>query len=130
MSDIIWEMSDGDEFTTLEILEGRDLNREMEEHAAMIDARIAALEAKNARLEAEIAALRRRLEFTSCQKADVEAQVLALEEQNAALRKVVQTLRSAIAPYWPIASFDLSPQEILTLKAALAAAGLMEEEGK
>lgn len=38
-----------------------------------------------AELEEENAALRSRLEFTSCQKADVEAQVLELEEQNAAL---------------------------------------------
>lgn len=44
------------------------------------DARISALETENA-------ALRGRLEFTSCQKADVEAQVLELEEENAALRK-------------------------------------------
>lgn len=40
-----------------------------------------------AELEAENAALHSRLEFTSCQKADVEAQVLQLEEQNAALRQ-------------------------------------------
>jgi hypothetical protein len=55
MSSIIWEMSDGDDFTTLEILEGRDLNREREEHAAMIDARISALEAENSALREDAA---------------------------------------------------------------------------
>jgi hypothetical protein len=44
-------------------------------------------ESRLAALEAENAALHSRLEFTSCQKADVEAQVLELEEQNAALRQ-------------------------------------------
>jgi hypothetical protein len=46
-------------------------------------------ESRLAALEAENAALHSRLEFTSCQKADVEAQVLELEEQNAALREAV-----------------------------------------
>lgn len=94
------------------------------------DARIYALEAENA-------ALHSRLEFTACQKADVEAQVLELEEQNAALRRVVSSLKAIFKQYWPLIRPAVTRDEAVALVAALAAAGLMavrdnetEEEGK
>ena len=97
-----------------------------------------------AEMEAENAALHSRLEFTSCQKADVEAQVLSLEEQNAALRQdaaVGRALRDAPLLFelsynddWWYLVYDRGDEVVhytgSTAYAALAAAGLMEEEGK
>lgn len=59
---------------------------------------------------------------------EANKRIAALEAENAALREVVQTLRKSLAPYWPVARFDLTAQEILALKTALEAAGLVEEE--
>ena len=101
-------------------------------------------------MEAENAALHSRLEFTSCQKADVEAQVLELEEQNAALRQdaavgraVIKgarfgmvTMASIHSSLWVVKYREDSDPPVYreavgnSPKAALAAAGLMEEEGK
>lgn len=107
-----------------------------------------------AELEEENAALRSRLEFTSCQKADVEAQVLELEEQNAALRQgaaVGRALTDAYKHFYEVwlggvtleetikkhrrvfGKTDITDALIRILNAekqyaALEAAGLMEEE--
>ena len=94
-----------------------------------------------AELEAENAALHSRIEFTSCQKADVEAQVLELEEQNSALRKDAAVGRALIEPPplfemsydegWWFLVYDRGDDVVRytgsTAYAALAAAGLMEE---
>lgn len=107
-----------------------------------------------AALEAENAALHSRLEFTSCQKADVEAQVLELEEQIAALRQdaaVGRALTDAYKHFYEVwlggvtleetikkhrrvfGKTDITDALIRILNAekqyaALEAAGLVEEE--
>jgi hypothetical protein len=96
-----------------------------------------------AALEAELATLYSRLDFTSCQKEDVEAQVLEIEEQNSALRQDAEVGRALENvpdlfqlwqedDLWYVEYLDYGSHKMVeffgdTLYAALEAAGLMEK---
>jgi hypothetical protein len=83
------------------------------------------------------------LDFTSCQKEDVEAQVLEIEEQNSALRQDAEVGRALENvpdlfqlwqedDLWYVEYLDYGSHKMVeffgdTLYAALEAAGLMEK---